>query len=208
MPRSSSGDSRSPSSSALWISALIRSSPGCRRLPSTSVARYCAIEAAAALRTSGSEAPMASFDQVRNDSRSKSGTPRSSQITEMGSGKDNASTRSARPSGAASIRSSSASVVFWMRGASSSTRRVVNSRATSLRSRVWSGGSARSMCGPEETAPNGRSGEALLQSFESLGSVRAARPTSCPTTSQASAPPSGIRMRCTGPRARNRAYTG
>ncbi len=118
---------------------------------------------------------MASFDQVRNDSRSRSGTPRSSQITEMGSGKDNASTRSARPSGAASMRSSSASVVFWMRGVSSSTRRVVNSRATSLRSRVWSGGSARSMCGPEETAPNGRSGEALLQSFESLGSVRAAR---------------------------------
>jgi hypothetical protein len=99
-------------------------------------------------------------------------------MTEMGNGKDRASTRSARPSDAASIRSRRASVVFWMRGASSSTRRAVNSRATSLRSRVWSGGSALSMCGPEEMAPSGSEGDALLQSFDSLGSASAARPAS------------------------------
>lgn len=77
--------------------------------------------------------------------RSASATPRSSQITVMGSGWAKTSIRSARRSGRASIPSSSPSTISWMRGRSVSIRPGAKERPTSRRSRVWSGGSARIM---------------------------------------------------------------
>ncbi|CAM5261936.1 hypothetical protein SBADM41S_08216 [Streptomyces badius] len=122
----------------------------------------------------------------------------------MGSGKDSASTRSAERSGAASMASSSSSAISCIRGASCSMLRGVNSRATSLRSRVWSGASEPSIEEPADTLPTPSVGEARLQCLESRWSARRARPGSYPTTSQASAP-SGIRTRWTGPFARSAA---
>jgi hypothetical protein len=86
------------------------------------------------------------LDQIRNESRSATGIPSSSQITWMGSGNANASTRSTsvRPA----ISSSSSAVMVAMRGSSRSTRRAVNPAETRRRNRVWSGGSALSMWCP------------------------------------------------------------
>ncbi len=165
---------------------------------------YAVIASADAARTARSVEESARPDQVRNFSRSRDGTPSSSQITDMGSGKESASTRSAVRSGAESIVSSRASVISWTRGASRSIRRGVNSRATSLRSRVWSGASVLSIEVPEETLTTPSAGEARLQCLEKRWSARRVRPSSWPTTSQASAP-SGIRTRWTGPFSRSAA---
>ncbi len=98
-----------------------------------------------------------SLDQRWKSSRSFSGTPNSSQITDSGSCRLKDDTRSARPSGSTASRSSS--VISWIRGRSASMRRGVNSLDTSLRSRVWSGGSACSMLVPMALRP--MSGHAL-----------------------------------------------
>ena len=74
--------------------------------------------------------------------------PSSSQITVTGSGNANDASRStgAPPAARASRSSSSDAVIAATRGRSPATRRAVNPRLTSWRSRVWSGGSAFSRC--------------------------------------------------------------
>ncbi|MDF9807666.1 hypothetical protein M2436_006213 [Streptomyces sp. HB372] len=173
-------------------------------MSASSPAMYAVIACVEEARRDGSTEETAWPDQVRKASRSRDGTPSSSQITDMGSGKESASTRSAARAGAASIESSSPSVISWIRGASCSMRRGVNSRVTSLRIRVWSGASEPSIEEPADTLLTPSDGEARLQCLESRWSARRARPASYPTTSQASAP-SGIRTRWTGPFARRAA---
>lgn len=116
--------------------------------------------------------------QVRKVSRSRKGTPNSSQMTVIGSGKASASTRSARPSGAASIASRSSSVNSWTRGARDATRRAVKARATSPRSRVCCGALERSIDTPLDTGCIGCADEACRHSFDSRGSLSAARTSS------------------------------
>ncbi len=72
-------------------------------------------------------------DQARNWSRSATGTPSSSQMTVIGSGKANEASRST--SRRVDMSSSSPAVMAAMRGRSSSTRRAVKALFTSLRSR-------------------------------------------------------------------------
>ncbi len=95
------------------------------------------------------------FDQSRNASRSSMGTASSSQITVMGSGKANASSSST--SSLPAIWSSSSAVISSILGRSCSIRRAVNALVTSLRSRVWSGGSLLSMCALSTSANSPRS---------------------------------------------------
>ncbi|CAM5261969.1 hypothetical protein SBADM41S_08217 [Streptomyces badius] len=59
MPISSSPDSRSPSSSAVWISALSRSSPGLSRLSASRPAMYAVMAWVEEARTDGSMAETA-----------------------------------------------------------------------------------------------------------------------------------------------------
>lgn len=92
----------------------------------------------------------------------------------------------------------------WTRGSSSATRRAVNALETSRRSRVWSGGSARSIVRIIDSRSvvgsrcMSRGSAASRTSLLSRGSVRAARPSSYRVTSQASSSP-WTTARRTGP---------
>lgn len=83
--------------------------------------------------------------QARKASWSLSGTPRISQITIIGRGWAKASIRSARRSVRAAIASRSPSTICRIRGRRASIRPGAKEGATSLRSRVWWGGSERIM---------------------------------------------------------------
>ncbi|MCQ8835165.1 hypothetical protein [Streptomyces malaysiensis] len=132
----------SRSSSCADIRSLIRSSSGAFRLASARSSIYvhslaeASWERAAVSGSSGGVSIRSAH--WWNSVRSAMGTPRSSQITCMGSGMASALTRSARPS--AAIRSSSVSVISCTRGRRLSTLRAVNALASSLRSRVCWGG--------------------------------------------------------------------
>ncbi len=76
------------------------------------------------------------------------GTPIICEITANGSGKASASTRSTDP--ASAIRSSISSTRRSISGCSAATERGVNAFDTSLRSRVWSGGSWSSIESPPD----------------------------------------------------------
>ncbi|WP_353068362.1 hypothetical protein [Amycolatopsis sp. DG1A-15b] len=92
-------------------------------------------------------------DHCRNRSRPANGTPSSSHMTAVGSGKANASTRSTGGP-CATIAASSPSAISWIRGRSAAIRRTVNAWADSRRSRVWPGGSMlRMLCSPVEKSP-------------------------------------------------------
>ena len=97
--------------------------------------------------------------------------------------------------------------MLWIRGRNPSIRRWEKAADTSLRSRVWSGGSTLSMW-REKVGPGRPSAttsalvaKAACMSLDSLGSLRAARASSYPRTSQAECP-SARRTGCTGPRPR------
>ena len=77
---------------------------------------------------------------------SAAGTPMNSMMTVDGSGYVTSAMRSPPP--AASIRSSSPSVISLIRGRIASTARGVNALLTSLRSRVWCGGLANGSAVP------------------------------------------------------------
>jgi hypothetical protein len=81
-------------------------------------------------------------DQVRNFSMSAAGTPSNSQITCTGSGREKLVIRSAGWGRAVNAPMSSLTIAAT-RGRSASIRRTVNALATSLRSRVCSGGPSR-----------------------------------------------------------------
>ena len=153
------------------------------------------------------------FDQRRNDVRSASGTPSSSQITPIGSGKAKASSRSTS-AGPAAIRSASRPAIASMRGRRAAMARTVKARLTSLRSRVWSGGSVLSRCRLSSWANTdwASGGSGLLastranpsESLASRGSTSASRTSSYRVTSQTGMP-SGVTARATGSSARSRA---
>jgi hypothetical protein len=153
------------------------------------------------------------FDHVRNVRRSASGTPSRSQITLMGRGKAKASSRSTS-AGPAAIRSASPAAISSMRGRMPAMARMVNARLTSLRSRVWSGGSELSMCRPSSWANTvRRSGGTGCRSstrakppasLASRGSLSARRASSNRVTTQTGRP-TGVRARATGLSVRSRA---
>ena len=85
------------------------------------------------------------LDHAAKSSRSEAGTPSSSQITSTGSRNAYEGMRSTRPDGGRAAISSAATCST--RGRSASMRRRVNTRETSLRSLVCSGGSMRIIIG-------------------------------------------------------------
>ena len=131
----------------------------------------------------------------------------------MGSGKANASSRSTS-SGPAAIRSASPVAIASTRGRRPAIARTVKARPTSLRSRVWSGGSELSMCRLSSWANTAcASGGSCWRSItaanpsESLarrGSASAARASSYRVTSQTGRP-TGVTARATGRFSRSRA---
>src|ERR671932_1819051 len=155
------------------------------------------------------------FDQRRNDVRSASGTPSSSQMTPIGRGKAKASSRSAS-AGPAAIRSASRPAIASIRGRRAAMARTVKARLTSLRSRVWSGGSVLSMCRLSSWVKATREpdGSGLLSStranpsasLASRGSASASRTSSYRVTSQTGMP-TGVTARATGSSTRSRAYS-
>lgn len=171
-----------------------------------------------AVRTSSSVGSSASTtaDQARKSSRSSKGTPSSSQITVIGRGNANASIRSTGSPSAprAAMASSSSSVIASIRGRSASTRREVNALLTSLRSRVWSGGSELSMCARSASANTisspSCSGSMYWSStrpfFSSRGSASAALASSYLVTIQVSQPWGSTTLRA-GPSSRSAACT-
>ena len=82
-------------------------------------------------------------------------------------------TSSMRPRAAAA--SSRPSHTAWMRPRIPSTTRGVKALFTSVRSRVWSGGSRLSMCCVSGRVVRGTHGSLAVKSFESRSSLSSAR---------------------------------
>ncbi|MEU6749389.1 hypothetical protein ABZ914_24465 [Spirillospora sp. NPDC046719] len=149
--------------------------------------------------------------QPVNRARSATGTPSRSQMTWMGSGSPNSSTRSA---GAPDpiIASRRRPAIRSVPARSVSTRRGVNVRYTKRRSRVWSGGSSLSsvrLVGSAGVIPAMRSAGIPARSWSrpKAGLLSTVRACSYRVTSQAGSPyPS--RTRTGAPPARASASNG
>ncbi|OLT13933.1 hypothetical protein BJF78_20820 [Pseudonocardia sp. CNS-139] len=83
---SSSSLSRAPSSSEMWTSAVSRSSAGSARRRATRPRMWLTMPRIASGTASGLSMAPSTSPQARQDGRSSSGTPTSSQITVIGSG--------------------------------------------------------------------------------------------------------------------------
>ena len=184
----SSSVSLSPPSSAA-ISDVIRSARGRPRRSSITRRRYASIASPASFaswRSSGVSIGL-KFITPRSDQRLKSArsagsTPSISAITIVGSGPANASIRSTSPS--ALISSNSSSTISCILGRICSTALAVKALLTSPRSRVWYGGSAKSMLGWRSMSANPNidsklPGAALRGSTERLRSKSSSSTSSC-----------------------------
>ena len=132
--------------SSARINALSRSSPRLLRFHSMTLAmcsRRFSPATTAAMSSSGpivkSRIFTRAWDHSRNCALSPSGIPNISEMTANGSGKARSAIRSISPRSATASRCSS--TMRSIIGARSATRRGVNTLLTSLRKRVWSGGS-------------------------------------------------------------------
>ncbi len=116
----------------------------------------CPIDSSVRACSSGSSAGRTNAsDHSRNLSRSAAGTPSSSAITVIGSGKANVETSSISPS--ATTGSRSVSAISWIRGRRRSIIRGVNAFDTSRRSRRWSSPSRLSMWLSTHSSASGNS---------------------------------------------------
>jgi len=140
----------SSSSTSAVRSALTRPSSGRRRRFERNSGQYCIICIIPIIARSGmAGVPWSRSSETsihsRSCRRSASGTPRSVKITSIGSGIDTSRTKSPPPSRATVSRSRD--TVARMNGSSDATRRGVNARLTSFRSRSWRGGSWKMIIG-------------------------------------------------------------
>ncbi len=128
---------------------------------------------------------------------SSAGMPSTSQMMVVGIGIAKSSTRSAGAP-AASMPSSSSSASSAARIRSRSTRRALNSLATSERSRVCSGGSVENRPAPVRDTGRIRGWSSPIAAARlNLGSASTARTSSYRVASQAPSP-YGIRIRTSG----------
>ncbi len=211
---SSSVVSRSPASSVCTSAEKNVSFGSASAMAVTCWSRNAAIAPPAASTCSGVPKVSSWLDHSRKSSRLSIGIPSSSQITVMGSGNAKTSSRStSSPSFSLEI---SSAAISCTRGRSSSTRRAVNALVTSLRSRVWCGGSRLSMFA-ENRGSNRRTcsgaGECTTMRWPpsmtfllTSGAVRAIFASSYRVTSQTLSP-RGMWTSCTGPSARNMSCT-
>ncbi len=188
----------SPRSRMIWPTRPSPGSSRCRRVKSMRYSRE------PEMAPSAPAPPYVTSNRAeasdRNVSRSSTGSPSSSQITRNGTGKPKSRTSSASSPAAASA-SSCSSTMPAMRGRSRSRRRIVNSGVSSLRSRVWSGGSVkpRPPMSPEVgvAALARRSGRMSL--LNAVACERTSRASGSPVTSQTSMPRNEV-SRSTGDR--------